>query len=133
MTHLGSHARKWSAAAALTFFVGASLAEEAHLALVQHVRCAAHGEVAHARATAEQPPHVVAQAHQDRAVEALELEGGHQHEHCLGMAARLATLPAAHAQAAGGAAVKPCAPGEARTGTTGLPLLRLAPKASPPA
>ena len=128
--------RRFAALATGVLLLAGQLSSLAHFALVQHARCAEHGELVHARA--EGAP-VAAAPTATRGTSALTpaaAEEAHGHDHCvLGVARRSGALlpgrttPTAPAPRPSGVAARslatPAAPSVA--------LLRLAPKSSPPA
>jgi hypothetical protein len=120
-------ASAWLAAALLV----AQLGGAAHLALVQHVRCADHDELVElphagvARADAASPPH-------GRAL-APAASARHGHDHCAVSALRCqghACAPRAAARAL--ASSTELAPPAGRAPPPAIALLDLAPKSSPP-
>lgn len=131
--HVRVAQRRFVFAVALSgVFLAAQLSSLTHQLLVKHVTCAEHGELIHADAAG-----TPAAPSSERAVSAGGGVKGHGgHEHCDLFFARREqlALPVSTVVPFDGWTVEPVAPAAHRVGFTApVALLRLAPKASPPA
>ena len=130
--------RRRTAAIAALCLVG-QLCGLAHLLVVQHVACAAHGEMVHVRTVSRPVRAADASRPSDAHAHVLAPTGGRSlladdHEHCAGLS-DVRDAPAGHAQILVARIVQPLAPHAVRPDRTTVstrPLFRLAPKVSPP-
>ena len=108
----------------------------AHLVLVQHATCVEHDALVHSDAGSAGPRTLPRTSRPTTSVEGRPMEAGHEDDHCLAVSLRRREAPATT-----GAAVAPVPAATdaaayaqpAVGGPTGIPLLHLAPKSSPPA
>lgn len=111
-------------------FLAAQLSSFSHQLLVKHITCAEHGELIHAGETDAAP---VADAN---SVTSTAQVAGHGHEHCdvfLARREQLAVVPPAVVVLAAAPLALPLPVFTRTVHSVSVPLLRLAPKSSPPA
>jgi hypothetical protein len=105
-----------------------------HMLLVEHTRCAEHGELVHGSEAHAHRSHAPSAAEGSATVEAHEAGADDSHEHCLLCADRRATAAASAGSVVIDIRTRDAAPG-LRTvhELAGPPQHRIAPKNSPPA
>jgi hypothetical protein len=107
----------------------------AHLVLVQHATCVEHDALVHSDAGSAGPEALPPTSRPTPLLDSRLVEAGHEDDHCLAVSLRRREAPATTGAAAGPVP----APADAAAyshpvarGATGVPLLHLAPKSSPP-